>query len=148
MMMNGRHCNSAPPPKGVADHILVGASGTGREQNDKGQVMAYISKTPTPPYYAVVFTSINADVDHTEHNEMYARLVQRAATYEAYLGIEGARNSDGTGVAALYFKDLASIDAWAKDPEHQIAKRKGREIWYSHFMIRICRVERAYGRSD
>jgi len=70
--------------------------------------MAYISKTPTPPYYAVVFTSINADVDHTEHNEMYARLVQRAATYEGYLGIEGARNSDGTGVAAVYFKDLAN----------------------------------------
>jgi hypothetical protein len=26
--------------------------------------MPYISKTPTPPYYAVVFTSINAKVDH------------------------------------------------------------------------------------
>ena len=73
--------------------------------------MPYISKTPTPPYYAVVFTSINAKVDHTEHVEMYARLVQRAATYEGYLGIEPARNGDGTGVA--------------KDPEHQVAKRKG-----------------------
>ena len=29
--------------------------------------MPYITKTPKPPYYAVVFTSINADVDHTEH---------------------------------------------------------------------------------
>ena len=38
--------------------------------------------------------------------------------------------------------------AWAKDPEHQIAKRKGREIWYSHWMIRICRVERTYGKAD
>jgi hypothetical protein len=29
-----------------------------------------------------VFTSINAtDVDHTEHVEMYGRLVKRAATY-------------------------------------------------------------------
>ena len=48
----------------------------------------------------------------------------------------------------MYFKDLASIDAWARDPEHQVAKRKGREIWYSHYMIRICKVERAYGRPD
>jgi hypothetical protein len=31
--------------------------------------MPFISKTPKPPYYAVVFTSINADVDHTEHRE-------------------------------------------------------------------------------
>jgi hypothetical protein len=32
--------------------------------------------------------------------------------------------------------------------EHQIAKRKGREVWYSHYMIRICKVERAYGKAD
>jgi heme-degrading monooxygenase HmoA len=42
--------------------------------------------------------------------------------YEGYLGIEPARNSDGTGVAAVYFKDQESIEAWAKDPEHQVAK--------------------------
>jgi heme-degrading monooxygenase HmoA len=110
--------------------------------------MPYIAKTPTPPYYAVVFTSINADVDHTERTEMYGRLVQRAATFEGFLGIEPARNGNGTGVAAVYFKDLESIDAWAQDPEHRLAKRKGRELWYSQYMIRICRVERAYGRPD
>jgi len=32
--------------------------------------------TPKPPYYAVVFTSINAAVDHTEHAEMYGRRVE------------------------------------------------------------------------
>lgn len=110
--------------------------------------MPFISKTPTPPYYAVVFTSINANVDHTEHTEMYGRLVKLAETYEGYLGIEPARNADGTGVAAVYFRDLKAVDEWAKDPEHQVAKRKGREVWYSHYMIRICRVERAYGRPD
>lgn len=45
--------------------------------------MPYISRTPKPPYYTVVFISI-----------------------------------------------------------------KGRETWYSHYMIRICKVERAYGRPD
>ena len=92
--------------------------------------MPFVSTTPPPPYYAVVFTSINADVDHTEHVEMFGRLVERAATYDGHLGIEAARNGDGTGVAAVYWKDLASIDAWARDPEH-----------------RICKVERADGRA-
>jgi heme-degrading monooxygenase HmoA len=110
--------------------------------------MTYISKTPKPPYYAVIFTSINAPVDHAEHVAMSARLVERASTHDGFLGIEPARNADGTGVSAVYFRDLESITAWAKDPEHQIAKRKGRELWYSHYMIRICRVEREYGRSD
>ena len=95
--------------------------------------MPYISRTPKPPYYAVVFTSINAKVDHTEHVEMYARLVQRASTYEGYLGIEPARNSDGTGVAAVYFKDQESIEAWAKDPEH-FTNRVENAGLYWHFV--------------
>lgn len=110
--------------------------------------MPFIVRTPPPPYYVAVFTSINADVDHAEHTAMYHRLVVRAATYDGYLGIEPARNADGSGVAAVYWRDLESIAAFARDPEHRIAKQKGREIWYSHYMIRICRVEREYGRPD
>jgi heme-degrading monooxygenase HmoA len=110
--------------------------------------MPFISKTPRPPYYAVIFTSINADVDHTEHTAMYKRMVEVAQRYEGYLGIEPARNPDGTGVAAVYWKDHDSIQAFARDPEHRIAKQKGREIWYSHYFIRICKVERDYGRPD
>ncbi len=104
------------------------------------------SNVPTPPYYAVVFTSINADVDYTEHVAMYGGLVPRASMHDGYLGIEPARNGDGTGVAVVYFRDLESITAWARDPEHQVAKRKGRQLWYSQYMIRICKVEREYGR--
>src|SRR5262249_439641 len=65
-----------------------------------------------------------------------------------YLGIEPARNPDGSGVAVVYWKDHESILAFARDPEHMIVKKKGREIWYSHYMIRICKVEREYGRPD
>jgi hypothetical protein len=36
------------------------------------------SRTPSPPYYTVVFTSINAAADHTEHVEMFQHLMQRA----------------------------------------------------------------------
>ena len=110
--------------------------------------MPFISRTPNPPYYAVVFTSINADVDHTEHSEVYRRMVALAEGYEGYLGIEPARNADGSGVAVIYWKDADSIAAFARDPEHVVTKKKGREIWYSHYMIRICRVEREYGRRD
>ena len=110
--------------------------------------MPFISRTPKPPYYVVVFTSINADVDHTEHVALAKQLAARAQTYDGFLGIEPARNADGTGVSAVYWKDLDSVAAFARDPEHRIAKQKGREIWYSHYMIRIARVEREYGRPD
>jgi hypothetical protein len=29
-----------------------------------------------------------------------------------------------------------------------VAKKRGREEWYRHYMIRICKVEREYGRPD
>ena len=102
-----------------------------------GVPMPFISKTAKPPYYAVIFTSINADVDHAERTEMYHRMVELAATYDGFLGIEPARNTDGSGVAAIYWKDTDSIAAFSRDPEHLIAKKKGREIWYSHYMIRL-----------
>jgi hypothetical protein len=80
-----------------------------RRANKQDAVMPFISKTPKPPYYAVVFTSINADVDHTEHRETYKRMVELAQGYEGYLGIEPARNPDGSGVAVVYWKDHESI---------------------------------------
>jgi heme-degrading monooxygenase HmoA len=110
--------------------------------------MPFIAKTPRPPFDAVVFTSINADVDHTEHAAMYHRMLEIARTYDGFLGIEGARSQDGSGVAVVYWKDQASIQAFARDPEHRVAKQKGREIWYSHYLIRICRVEHDYGRPE
>ena len=110
--------------------------------------MAYISRTPKPPYYAAIFTSINADVDHSEHNAMSARMLELANGYDDFLGIEPARNPDGTGVAVSYWRDADAIRRWAQDPEHLEAKKKGRAVWYDHFMIRIALVERAYGRPD
>ena len=53
-----------------------------------------------------------------------------------------------SGVTADYWKDHESILAFARDPEHRIAKKKGREIWYSHDFIRVCKVERDYGRPE
>ncbi|MDD9905315.1 MAG: antibiotic biosynthesis monooxygenase [Rhodospirillaceae bacterium] len=109
--------------------------------------MSYISDTPKPPYYAVVFTSINADTDHAEHNTLSERMLELAQGYDGFLGIEPARNTDGTGVAVSYWRDLETIQKWAMDPEHRIAKEKGRTLWYDLYRIRIAKVERENGHS-
>lgn len=110
--------------------------------------MTFISKTPEPPYYAVVFTSIDADTDHANHNAMSLRMIERASQYEGFIGIEPARNKDGTGIAVSYWRDLDTIQKWAMDPEHRIAKQKGQAMWYDHYMVRVAKVEREYGRPD
>ena len=48
----------------------------------------------------------------------------------------------------MYFTDAEAIAAWARDPVHRAAKKRGREEWYRHYLIRICKVEREYGRPD
>jgi heme-degrading monooxygenase HmoA len=75
--------------------------------------MPFIAHTPEPPYYAVIFTSINAGGDHDEHTQTYRRLVAVAESYHGFLGIEPARNADGSGVAAIYWADLQSIAAFS-----------------------------------
>ena len=110
--------------------------------------MPFIASTPKPPYYAVVFSSINADVDQSEHVAVNARMLELASRYDGYLGFESVRSADRTGITVSYWRDMDSIAKWSRDPEHIVAKRNGQEIWYSHYMLRICKVEREYGRPD
>jgi hypothetical protein len=44
--------------------------------------------------------------------------------------------------------DFTGEPGWDRTNDHLIAKKKGREIWYRHYFIRICKVERNYGRPE
>ena len=100
-----------------------------------------IARTPEPPYWAVIFTSLR-----TAGDDGYAAMAQAmeelAAEQPGFLGHEFAR--DGLGISVVYFKDLQSIAAWRENVRHQAAQKLGRERWYSAYAVRIARVERAY----
>lgn len=100
-----------------------------------------IAKTPSPPYYAVIFS--NTLSDNTEGYEQVAeRMVELASEYPGFLGIESVRET--LGVTVSYWRDLESIRAWKANMEHRQAQRRGREQWYSSFKVRIAKVERDY----
>jgi heme-degrading monooxygenase HmoA len=61
------------------------------------------------------------------------------------LGAESARGIDGLGITVAYFTDEASIGAWKQNARHRAAQRLGKERWYSHYELRVAKVERAYG---
>ncbi|WP_028670860.1 antibiotic biosynthesis monooxygenase family protein [Saccharospirillum impatiens] len=104
--------------------------------------MSFIARTPEPPYYAVIFTSIR-----TEGDQGYAdradRMVELASKQPGFQGIESAR--EGVGITVSYWSDLESIRHWKSHVEHQEAQRLGHERWYSSFKVRISKVERDYG---
>jgi heme-degrading monooxygenase HmoA len=101
-----------------------------------------ISQTPTPPYYAVIFTSTRTEGDKGYH-EMANKMVDLAQQQEGFLGVESAR--EDIGITVSYWRDLESIKNWRENFEHSIAREKGRAEWYKSFKVRICRVERDYG---
>ncbi len=101
-----------------------------------------ISSTPSPPYYAVIFTSERTETDDG-YDEMAEKMVELAAQQEGYLGVESARNE--TGITVSYWKNLDSIKKWKQQTDHLVAQQYGRQKWYNAYKTRICLVERDYG---
>ena len=103
--------------------------------------MSEIAKTPTPPYYAVIFTS-HRTVGDNGYSQVATRMVELASKQLGFLGAESAR--ENVGITVSYWKDIESIKQWKKNIEHIDAQEKGRDTWYSSFKTRICKVESDY----
>jgi heme-degrading monooxygenase HmoA len=101
-----------------------------------------IANTPKPPYYAVIFSSINTE-DVIDYSEMANKMVELAKHQDGFLGIESARNE--LGITVSYWRDLNAIKNWRQNMEHTIARERGRKEWYKTFKTRIALVERDYG---
>ena len=107
--------------------------------------MSNIANTPKPPYYAVIFTSLKTDKSEG-YEETAARMHELAHAQPGFLGVESAR--EGLGITVSYWSDLESIRAWKQHADHKLARKMGREQWYSAFKTRIALVERDYQMSN
>ena len=101
-----------------------------------------IAKTPQPPYYAVIFSSLRTEGDNG-YGATADRMEELAAEQPGFLGIESARS--GLGITVGYFRSLEDIAAWKRNVEHAEAQRRGRADWYQAYRVRIAKVERDYG---
>jgi heme-degrading monooxygenase HmoA len=99
--------------------------------------------TPEPPYYAVIFTSKRTEGDHG-YEAMAQAMFELALKQPGCLGAETARGADGIGITVAYFKDDDAIRNWKQNAQHLVAQRFGKERWYSHYELRVAKVERAY----
>lgn len=101
-----------------------------------------IAKTPNPPYYAVIFSSLRTETDEG-YGEMAEEMVRLASIQPGYLGHESVR--EGLGITISYWESLEAIRAWKANSDHLLAQKFGREKWYSAYKTRIALVERDYG---
>jgi len=103
--------------------------------------MSEISTTPSPPYYAVIFTSLRADGDRG-YEKTAVHMLELAAQQSGFLGVESAR--ENIGITVSYWADLSSITTWKQETEHLAAQKQGQEVWYAAYKVRIAKVERDY----
>jgi heme-degrading monooxygenase HmoA len=108
--------------------------------------MDRIVATLQPPYYAVIFTSQRTAAEQEGYGAMTDRMVELASQQPGFLGVESTRDPAGVGITVSYWESLDAIRHWRENAEHKVAQRKGRETWYERFRLRICRVEREYGK--
>lgn len=100
-----------------------------------------IAKTPKPPYYAVIFTSVRTSID-IDYGDTAARMIELAKLQTGFLGIESVREE--LGITVSYWKDLKSIKKWKDNVEHSAAREKGKTKWYKNYKVRISKVEKDY----
>ena len=100
-----------------------------------------IANTPTPPYYAVIFTNLRTEVD-SDYDDTAKRMADLAEQQPGFLGVESARNE--IGITVSYWESLEAIKNWKNNAEHLIAQQKGKDIFYKNYKTRIAKVERDY----
>ncbi len=103
--------------------------------------MSSPAKTPHPPYYAVIFTSLRTDGDNG-YAETAREMLELASGQPGFLGFESARQE--LGISVSYWSSLQAIADWKALPAHRQAQARAGD-WYRAFRVRVCRVEREYG---
>jgi heme-degrading monooxygenase HmoA len=101
------------------------------------------TKTPEPPYYAVIFTN-RLGKSAEGYAETGRRMLDLALKQPGCLGAQSTRDSEGFGITVSYWESEEAIAGWKAHAEHLMAQKHGIERWYEHFEVRIARVDRAY----
>ncbi len=106
-----------------------------------GESMDLPAATPSPPSYAVIFSSRRTAADCAGYAVMADRMVELAAQQPGFLGLESVRGTGGQGITVSYWLSLEVIHNSGKHVEHRVAQAAGKARWYETFRLRICRVE-------
>jgi len=101
------------------------------------------ANTPEPPYYAVIFTAQRTQGDHGYGN-MTTLMMEMALKQPGCLGAESVRDENGLGITVSYWDTEDEMKVWKAVAEHAGAQKLGKERWYSHYELRVAKVERAY----
>ncbi|TCW41550.1 heme-degrading monooxygenase HmoA [Laceyella sacchari] len=83
--------------------------------------MTHSSNRPTPPNYAVIFTSVRTEGEDQGYGKMVEQMVELAKQQPGFLGVESVRIANGFGITVSYWESEEAMRAWKGHAAHQIA---------------------------
>ena len=105
--------------------------------------MSRFADMPEPPYYAVIFSNQLSD-QPDGYDPMAEKMAELATTMPGYIGRESARDAEGFAMTVSYWTDEAAIKNWKDNASHALAQANGKSRWYSHYRLRVAKIERHY----
>ena len=90
----------------------------------------------------IVFRSRLAAEAGADYAEMADAMLARARSMPGFLEFKHFHADDGERLALIRWESAETLRAWADDPEHRDAQRRGRERWYTAYTIDVAEVVR------
>ncbi len=84
------------------------------------------------------------DADPEAYRRTSRRMHEIVDTWPGFISLKEYTSEDGEVLDIARFQDEESLEAWRRETEHREAQRMGRESFYDHYHIQMCRVVRDY----
>jgi heme-degrading monooxygenase HmoA len=91
-----------------------------------------------------VFRSRLLPESQDEYAKVAARMSELAQSMPGYISHKTFTAPDGERCTIAEFESEETTRAWSTHAEHQAAKLRGREAFYSEYDIKVCAVQRAH----
>jgi len=77
-----------------------------------------------------------------EYGAEVERMSALATTMPGYISHKGFTADDGERVTIVEFEHEEGMRAWRTNPEHRVAQRKAREVYYAEYKLQVCELLR------
>jgi heme-degrading monooxygenase HmoA len=83
-----------------------------------------------------------------DYRALAAELTPLATAIPGYLRHKQFTSEDGERVTIVEYENEEAMRAWARHPTHVLAKRRGRQEFFSEHSMQVCEVLRQRRGSD
>jgi heme-degrading monooxygenase HmoA len=77
-----------------------------------------------------------------EYSAELERMSALATTMPGYISHKGFTADDGERVTIVEFEHEEGMRTWRMNPEHRVAQRKARDIYYAEYNLQVCELLR------